>query len=61
MIGIDRLLKHCDAIKFARRPIEREACAEPLSEAARIADTLEALLVPAATEESPAETDREAA
>lgn len=61
VIGIDRLLKHCDAIKFARRPIEREACAEPLSEAARIADTLENLLAPPPAEKSLAETDREAA
>lgn len=58
---IDRLLKHCDAIKFARRPIERDACAEPLAEAARIADALEALLVPPPTEESEPETGREAA
>ncbi len=62
VLGVDRLLKHCDAIKFARRPIERGACAGPLAEAAGAADTLEAHLAPPPpAAEAGLEADREAA
>lgn len=58
ILEIDRLLKHCDAVKFARRPIERAACDEPLAAAARVCEHLERHLRPAPEE---ADSEREAA